>query len=604
MKHFSTLTLGIFAGFCSLFAAPAAADNAPKITIEQINDGTFSPHYIYGVHPLNDGESYSQLSADGRRIIRSSFKTGQETGVLFDLDKARGAVKLERIDGYIMSPDEKKILLRTKTTPVYRRTSLAVYYIYDVANDESKVPVYRMQMFEGMKPALEEYAEYPGTYDYKYPIAGADNSKVSVHSYDLLSRATRQLAVPVDSDGYVPRIVGTSDPERLAVVTLNRHQNRMDLYMVNPRSGMARLALRETDKRYLREQAYTALRFYPGHFALLSERTGYQHLYWYTLNGQLETTVTKGDFEVSQFYGYNERDGRFYYAAHKDSPLRTAVYATDKRRKTTCLTPESGTHEVTFSGAGRTQKTLIDNAQLRKKVEDVGVKQEFFTFALADGTQLNGWMVKPRDFDPKRKYPVVMYQYSGPGSQEVKDAWGTGFYGGGVWEAFLAQNGYISVIVDGRGTGARGADFEKCTYLRLGDLESQDQVAAATYLGRLPYVDASRIAIWGWSFGGFNTLMAMTQGTPLFRCGVAVAAPSNWKFYDTVYTERYLLLIHGTADDNVHYRNCAQMSEALVQAGKPFDMQVYTNRNHSIYGGATRTHLFKRIFHFLERNMK
>ena len=211
-----------------------------------------------------------------------------------------------------------------------------------VRYDESKVPVYRMQMFEGMKPALEEYAEYPGTYDYKYPIAGAENSKVSVHSYDLLSRATRQLAVPVDSDGYVPRIVGTSDPERLAVVTLNRHQNRMDLYMVNPRSGMARLALRETDKRYLREQAYTALRFYPGHFALLSERTGYQHLYWYTLNGQLETTVTKGDFEVSQFYGYNERDGRFLLCAHKESPLRTAVYATDKRGKTTCLTPESG----------------------------------------------------------------------------------------------------------------------------------------------------------------------------------------------------------------------------------------------------------------------
>ena len=740
MKSISTLTLSLLAGFCTLFAAPAAADNAPKITIEQINDGSFSPQYIYGVHPLNDGESYSQLSADGRRITRSSFKTGQETGVLFDLDKARGAVKLERIDGYIMSPDEKKILLRTKTTPVYRRTSLAVYYIYDVANgkyeplseggpqmsplfspdgnvvafardnnlfvvkllygnaetrvttdgkrnevlngipdwvneeefstarsfdftadskmlcwvryDETKVPVYRMQMFEGMKPELKQYAEYPGTYDYKYPIAGAENSKVSVHSYDLLSRATRELAVPLDSDGYVPRIVGTSDPERLAVVTLNRHQDRMDLYMVNPRSGVAKLALRETDKRYLREQAYTALRFYPGHFALLSERTGYQHLYWYTLNGQLETTVTRGDFEVSDFYGYNERDGRFYYAAHKESPLRTAVYATDKLGKTTCLTPESGTHDATFStnmryfmdvysrlgqppvttlrnAAGHTEKTLIDNRDLAERMEKIATKQEFFTFALADGTKLNGWMLKPRDFDSSRKYPVVMYQYSGPGSQEVKDAWSTGFYGGGVWEAFLAQNGYISVIVDGRGTGARGADFEKCTYLRLGELESQDQVAAAAYLGRLPYVDASRIAIWGWSFGGFNTLMAMTQGTPLFRCGVAVAAPSNWKFYDTVYTERYmrtpkenanyelvnpitraaqlhgdLLLIHGTADDNVHYRNCAQMSEALVQAGKPFDMQVYTNRNHSIYGGATRTHLFKRIFHFLERNMK
>ena len=281
------------------------------------------------------------------------------------------------------------------------------------------------------------------------------------------------------------------------------------------------------------------------------------------------------------------------------------------------------------NAAGHTQKTLIDNHDLSERMDQIATTQEFFTFALADGTQLNGWMVKPRDFDPKRKYPVVMYQYSGPGSQEVKDAWSTGFYGGGVWETFLAQHGYICVIVDGRGTGAQGADFEKCTYLRLGELESQDQVAAARYLGKLPYVDASRIAIWGWSFGGFNTLMSMTQGAPVFRCGVAVAAPSNWKFYDTVYTERYmrtpkenanyelvnpitradqlhgnLLLIHGTADDNVHYRNCAQMSEALVQADKPFEMQVYTNRNHSIYGGATRTHLFKRIFDFLERNLK
>ncbi len=490
MKYFPTLSLGLFAGLLSFFATPAAADEAPKITIEQINDGTFSPRYIYGVHPLNDGESYSQLSADGRRIIRSSFKTGQETGVLFDLSKARGAAKLERIDGYIMSPDEKKILLRTNTTPVYRRTTQAVYYIYDVANrkyeplseggpqmsplfspdgnvvafardnnlfvvkllygnaetrvttdgkrnevlngipdwvneeefstarsfdftadskmlcwvryDETKVPVYRMQMFEGMKPELKQYAEYPGTYDYKYPIAGAENSKVSVHSYDLLSRATRELAVPLDSDGYVPRIVGTSDPERLAVVTLNRHQDRMDLYMVNPRSGVAKLALRETDKRYLREQAYTALRFYPGHFALLSERTGYQHLYWYTLNGQLETTVTRGDFEVSDFYGYNERDGRFYYAAHKESPLRTAVYATDKLGKTTCLTPESGTHDATFStnmryfmdvysrlgqppvttlrnAAGHTEKTLIDNRNLAERMEQIGRSKECTT---------------------------------------------------------------------------------------------------------------------------------------------------------------------------------------------------------------------------------
>ena len=736
--------LSIAASFLCLFAAfpfcAKAQTEADKISLQQLTDGTFSPQHLYGVHPLNDGESYSRLSDDGRRIVRSSFKTGQEVGVLFDLDQARTTAKVSRIDGYIMSPDEKRILLQTETRAIYRRTFTAVYYLYDVTSrkmerlseggpqmsplfspdgnvvafardnnlfvvkllygnaemqvttdgrrneiingipdwvneeefttarsfafsadsrmlcwvryDETKVPVYRMQMFKGLKPEHAENDAYPGTYDYKYPIAGETNSSVSLHSYDLQSRATRRLDVPLDADGYIPRIATTSDPNRLAVVTLNRHQDRMDLYMVNPRSGVARLALRETNDKYLRETAYTDLRFYDGHFALLSERSGYQHLYWYTLDGTLKGTITHGDYEVSDFYGYDAKSGRFFFAAHKDSPLQTAVYSSDLKGHLRRLTPESGTHAATFShdfryfldvhstlgtppvttlrdNAGRTLVTLIDNAPLRERMERVGARQELFTFTTADGTTLNGWMVKPRNFNPSKRYPVLMYQYSGPGSQEVKDAWSTGFYGGGVWESFLAQEGYISVIIDGRGTGARGAAFEKSTYLRLGDLESRDQVEAALYLGTLPYVDKTRIAIWGWSFGGFNTMMAMTDGRPVFRCGVAVAAPSNWKYYDTVYTERYmrtpkenanydqvcpiaraerlsgdLLLIHGTADDNVHFRNAAEMSEALVQAGKQFDMQVYTNRNHSIYGGRTREHLFTRIFHYLESKLK
>lgn len=728
---------------CFFAAAPFCAKanvDGEKITLQQLTDGTFSPQYLYGVHPLNDGESYSRLSDDGRRIVRSSFKTGKEIETLFNLDKARSEVKLNRIEGYIMSPDEKKILLQTETKAIYRRTFTAVYYLYDVANrkieplsdggaqmsplfspdgnvvafardnnlfvvkllygnaemqvttdgrrneiingipdwvneeefttarsfafsadgkvlcwvryDETKVPVYRMQMFKGEKPEHLENDAYPGTYDYKYPIAGETNSTVTLHSYDLQSRATRRLEVPLDADGYIPRIATTSDPDRLAVVTLNRHQDRMDLYMVNPRSGVARLALRETNAKYLRETAYTALRFYDGHFAILSERSGYQHLYWYTLDGSLKATITQGNYEVADFYGCDLKNGRFFFAAHKDSPLQTAVYAADLKGNLQRLTPENGTHAATFSHnfryfldvhstlgtppvttlrdqTGRILTTLIDNASLKKKMERVGARQELFQFTTADGTTLNGWMMKPRNFDPSKRYPVLMYQYSGPGSQEVKDAWSTGFYGGGIWESFLAQEGYICVIVDGRGTGARGAEFEKSTYLRLGDLESRDQVEAARYLGTLPYVDKTRIGIWGWSFGGFNTMMAMTDGRPLFRCGVAVAAPSNWKYYDTVYTERYmrtpkenpnydqvcpiaraeklsgdLLIIHGTADDNVHFRNAAEMSEALVQAGKQFDMQVYTNRNHSIYGGRTRQHLFTRIFHYLESKLK
>lgn len=742
---FYTLLLGL--GFSQAIPTAAAhsAETRPEdntgIKLKDVADGVYTPGYIYGVHPLNDGDSYSQLSDDGKRIVRSSFKTGKEVGVIFDVEKARGTTKLSRIDGYIMSPDEQKILLRTQTKAVYRRTSTAVYYIYDVANgkftplsdggpqmsprfspdgnvvafvrdnnlfvvkllygnaetqvtkdgkrneiingipdwvneeefstnasfdftadsqmlcwvryDESKVPVYRMQMFEGQSPRHSEYAEYPGTYDYKYPIAGAQNSTVSVHSYDLKSRATRQLAVPLPEESYIPRIVATSDADKLAVVTLNRHQSQMDLYMVNPRSGVAKLALRETNERYLRETAYTQLKFYPGHFAMLSEKSGYQHLYWYTLGGELVGQITKGDYEVGDFYGYDAKNEKFYFAAHKDSPLQTAIYSANLKGQMQRLTVEKGTSAATFSSNfryflnvhsalakvpvttlrddrnGAVLTTLLKNDLLQKRFDEIGTSQEFFQFKLADGTVLNGWMLKPRNFDAKKKYPVVMYQYSGPGSQEVKDAWSTGFYPGGQWESVLAEEGFISVIVDGRGTGARGAQFEKCTYLRLGELESQDQVATAEYLATLPYVDASRIALWGWSFGGFNTLMAMTDGRPVFRCGVAVAAPANWKYYDTVYTERYmrtpkenanydavnpiarvnklhgdLLLIHGTADDNVHFRNCAEMSEALVQANKPFDMQVYTNRNHSIYGGNTRYHLFSRILNYLKAHLK
>lgn len=742
MHKYITTTLSFLLGLGTylLPTTQAQAAQSAPLTIESVTNGSFSPRHIYGVNPLADGESYSQLSADGRRIVRSSFKTGKELGTLFDLDKARGTVKLDRIDGYIMSPDEKKILLQTQTTPVYRRTRTAVYYIYDVANgkyeplseggpqmsplfspdgtvvafardnnlfvvkllygnaemqvtkdgarnaiingipdwvneeefstarsfdfsadsqmlcwvryDESRVPVYRMQMFKGLHPELKANDKYPTTYDYKYPIAGEENSRVTLHSYDLKSRVVRQLNVPLDADGYIPRIVGTSDADKLAVVTLSRHQSRMDLYMVNPRSGVAKLALRETNEKYLRETAYTELRFYDGHFALLSERSGYQHLYWYSLNGQLQATITKGDWEVSQFYGYDAKSQRFFFAAHKDSPLQTAIYSATKNGKLTRLTPESGTHAATFSTSlryflnvhsqlgvppttslrsseGKTLTTLIDNAALQKKYAKIAAQQELFTFTTSEGVQLHGLMVKPRNFDVSKRYPVIMYQYSGPSSQEVKDAWDTGFYDGATWESLLAEEGYISVIVDGRGTGARGAQFEKCTYLTLGDLESRDQVEAALHLGTLPYVDKERIAIWGWSFGGFNTMMAMTDGRPVFRCGVAVAAPSNWKYYDTVYTERYmrtpqenanydavcpiarasklhgdLLLIHGTADDNVHYRNCTEMAEALVQANKQFDMQIYTNRNHGIYGGQTRAHLFRRMLNFFNQKMK
>ena len=280
---------------------------------------------------------------------------------------------------------------------------------------------------------------------------------------------------------------------------------------------------------------------------------------------------------------------------------------------------------------GKEIVTLLDNKELKEETKSLNLPQkEFFTFKTSNGTELNGWIMKPVDFNPSKKYPVIMHQYSGPGSQQVLDKWGIGSFGdGGMFEAYMCDKGYIMVCVDGRGTGGRGAEFEKCTYLYLGVKESEDQVETAKYLSSLPYVDGKRIGIWGWSFGGYNTLMSMSDGSGAFKAGVAIAAPSCWKYYDTVYTERFmrtpkengegyeagsaisraanlkgnLLLIHGTADDNVHYQNCAEYAEALVQAGKQFDMQIYTNRNHSIFGGNTRHHLMTRVSEFFIRNL-
>ena len=741
MKRFLLIIASLFVGSIFLGCSKAVAQNAQQLTLEDITGGKYNPQYAHGANPTKDGESYTQLSDDSKRIIRRSFKTGKEIEVLFDADQARGDAKLKAIAGYILSPDARRILLRTQTKPISRRSYTAEYYIYDVQNkkyeplsdggpqqmplfspdgnviafvrdnnlflvkllfgnaesqvtkdgkfnevinglpdwvneeefttarsfdfssdsqmlawvryDESKVPVYSIQEFKGAYPTRQEYDEYPGAYNYKYPVAGAKISDVTVMTFDIKNRVTRTLKLPLDSDGYVPRIHFTSDPAKLAVVTLNRHQNRMDIYMANPRSTECKLAVREENAKYVPETAYGSLKFYGDHFGYISDRSGYKHIYWYNLNGKLERQVTRGNYDVSAFYGYDAQNGRFYFASHHESPLRTAVYSLYKSGKERKLSTEVGTNNAPFSTSmkyflniyssatqppvttlrdaanGKVISTMVDNKALKDNVTPLLGQKEFFTFKTSEGAELNGWMIKPSNFDASKKYTVIMYQYSGPGSQEVTDSWNMGFYPGGQWESYMANQGFVFVCVDGRGTGSRGADFEKCTYLNLGVKESKDQVEAALYLGSLPYVDKDRIAIWGWSFSGFNTLMSMSEGRKVFRAGVAVAAPSNWKYYDTVYTERYmrtpkenptgnavnpieraanlsgdLLLIHGTADDNVHFRNFTEVSEAYVQQVKMFRQQIYTNRNHSIFGGNTRLHLFKTISDYFVEKLK
>uniref|UniRef100_UPI00307A4FE5 S9 family peptidase n=1 Tax=Phocaeicola coprophilus TaxID=387090 RepID=UPI00307A4FE5 len=733
MKRFFTLLL------LAIFVTGIQAQQ--KVTLRDIAQGTYWAQGISGLKPMLDGEHYTQISSDHKRIVKYSFKTGEEVGTLFDVTTARDC-DLKSFDDYILSPDEKLILIQTETKPIYRHSFTAVYYIYNVKNnkmeplsnngpqqvplfspdgnqiafvrnnniylvkllfgnsesqvtkdgeynhvlngipdwvyeeefsfnrafdfsadskmiayvrfDESAVPMFSFPWYKGLAPEKTSYATYPGAYEYKYPKAGEVNSKVSVHTYDIKSHVTRKMDLQIDSDGYIPRIKFTSDPEKLAIMTLNRHQNRLDLYMANPRSGLCKVAIRDEAEQYIKESAYSNIKFYPEHIVMMSEKDGYNHLYLYTIAGNLVKQITKGQFEVTSFLGWDQKANVFYYASNEGSPLRTAIYKIDGKGKKTKLSTRTGSNSAIFStnqkyyintfsnistptlitlndNRGKELTTLLDNSKLKAQTAQLNMPQkEFFTFRTSSGVELNGWMMKPANFNANKKYPVILHQYSGPGSQQVIDRWGIGSFGdGGLFEAYMCDKGYIMVCVDGRGTGGRGAAFEKCTYLQLGVKEAEDQVETARYLGTLPYIDGKRIGIWGWSFGGYNTLMSMSDGSGAFKAGVAIAAPSDWRFYDTVYTERFmrtpkenaegydagsaikrapqlkgsLLLIHGTADDNVHYQNCAEYSEALVQAGIQFDMQVYTNRNHGIFGGKTREHLMNRVANFFIQNL-
>ena len=725
--------------FSPLMSVTGMAENGP-LSLKSITGGEFYAHGIYGVNPLADGESYSQL-VDGKRIVVSSFKTGEQTGVLFDADNTKGKVKVSRIDGYIMSPNQKNILLRTQTQSIYRHSTTAVYYIYNVQNrtlaplsdggpqecplwspdgnmvgfvregnlflvkllfdnaevqitkdgkfnsiingkadwvyeeefvtnrsfdfnadatmlawiryDESQVPLFSFPMYKGMLPEMKENAEYPGAYEYKYPIAGQPNSKVSVHTFDIKSRATREVKVPLEAEGYIPRIAFSSAPDKLLILTQNRHQDNLQVWVANPRSTECRCIVTDEVKPYVADKTYTLFKTIKDGFILMSERSGFAHLYQYNLLGTLKREIGKGQDIITDFYGYDEKTGTYYYQAQDGGPLRTGVYKCDAKGKVTSISTEPGQNSAIFSGnfkqlmlthhsaatpptytlrndKGKVQKTLQDNAALKQKIDGMNLaKIEFFQFQTQDGVDLNGIMVKPADFDANKKYPVILFQYSGPGSQQVLDSWYAGNCSAALLERYMAQEGFVSVIVDGRGTGGRGAEFEKQTYLKLGQLESHDQVETAIYLSKLPWVDAKHIGIWGWSFGGFNTLMSMSEGRPVFYAGVAVAPPTSWRYYDTVYTERFmrtpkenqegydcspitraknlsgsLLIIHGLADDNVHFRNVAEYTEALVHADKDFRQLTYTNRNHSIYGGNTRNHLFRQLINHFKQSMK
>lgn len=736
-----------------LFLTVALSNSvAQQLVLKDIVNGAFRGEGMTAITPLAGSDQYAAISADGKQIISYSFKTGKQSSVLFDAAKARGA-KIERVDGFVMSPDSKHMLVQTQTKSIYRRSFTAVYYIYNLANnkleplsdggpqqtpvwspdgtqvafvrdnnihlvkllfnnsesqvtkdgkaneiingipdwvneeefsfnsamtfsadsrqivwvryDEKDVKEYSLQQFRGAYPSIDSLATYPGFYSYKYPKAGQQNSKVSVLSYDIKSHQTRKLELPLDADGYVPRIMPTSDPTKVAVFTLNRHQDILRVYMANPLSTVCQLAIEDKVDKYINENVFAQVKITDKHIVLTSERDGYNHIYLYTLTGQLQRTVSdivipgvvaEGKHTVvTDVYGYDELTGDLYFAALPNGPLNQKVFVSRKNGKVECLTEKDGWNTAVFSGdfknyintwndlntptkitlrnvQGKVTATLVDNKELTEKYSIYAKgKKELFSFTTGENVELYGWIVKPENFNQQKKYPVVLFQYGGPGSQQVKNTWNIGMNGqGAILEQYMAQQGYIVVCVDNRGTGGRGAQFEKCTYLRLGEKEAKDQVETALWLGRQSFVDASRIGIWGWSYGGWNTLMSMSEGRGVFAAGIAIAPPTSWRFYDTVYTERYmrtpaenkqgydevnpmarasqlhgaLLLCHGLCDDNVHYQNTAEYVETLVQADKDFRQLVYTNRNHSIYGGNTRNHLFRQCMNFFGEHLK
>ena len=520
--------------------------------------------------------------------------------------------------------------------------------------DERKVKEYSLQLFMGSHPTMKANEVYPGTYTYKYPKAGEDNSIVSVWSYEIQTHKTNRLQVPLEGDGYIPRIKSTNDANRIIVFTMNRHQDVLNLYAVNPRTTLSQLLIKEQGDKYVKEEAMEGIAIGLNSILLPSDRDGYMHLYLYNMNGSLIRKIGDGNYDITSIYGYDETTGDVYYQAAGINPHDRQIFVSHKNGKTERLTDTNGWNKAIFSGdykyflntwsnyntpyvftirdsKGKVLSTPVDNKELKEKVKTYGFNgRETFSFTTSEGVKLDGWMVKPKDFDTNKKYPVILFQYSGPGSQQVIDAWNAGSMGnGGAFDYYLAQQGFIVVCVDGRGTGGRGATFEKCTYLRIGELESRDQIETALWLGKQSYIDKERIGIWGWSFGGFNTLMSMSEGRPVFKAGVAVAPPTNWRYYDTIYTERYmrtpkengsgyatnpiqranalhgaLLICHGMADDNVQPQNTMEYTEALIQADKDFKENIYTNRNHGIYGGNTRTHLLRQISNWFIEHLK
>ncbi|MEH6659456.1 S9 family peptidase [Leeuwenhoekiella marinoflava] len=712
-----------------LLVAGVVTAQQKNITLEEIYDGTFRMQYLDRLHSMNNGKEYAVLNTDKNSGVKTldvySYKTGQKVNTLINSSEIDG---LDYFIGYTLSKDESKVLLSTKLRSIYRRSSLGVYYVYDLKSrkltqvaeeaiqeptfspDASKVAygldnniyikdiktgkttqvttdgaknkiingitdwVYEEEFAfvrafdwnaDGDKIAYIRFDEtdvpefsmdifgnelYPSKETFKYPKAGETNAKVSLHLYDVASSETKNVNLSGFQNYYIPRLEWTPDADVLAVQTTNRKQNDLNLLFVDATSAKAKLILSDTDDAYV--DVTDNLTFLDDNdFIWTSEKDGWNHIYLYDKNGKLINQVTKGPWEVTSYYGYDTNSKRVFYQSSENGSINRGVYSIKVNGKSKeALAVKEGTNSANFSTDftyfinsfsdaetpyvftlndakdGDVIRKVKDNQALKDQFEDYVISEkEFFTLPV-NGEELNAYMIKPKDFDPTKKYPVFMTQYSGPGSQSVANSWSGG---NGYWFQMLAQEGYIIVCVDPRGTGLKGRDFKKMTQKELGKYEVEDQIAAAQALGERDYVDADRIGIWGWSYGGFMASNCIFQGADTFKMAIAVAPVTSWRFYDSIYTERYMttpqenasgydtnsplshvgelkgkfLVVHGSADDNVHVQNTMRLIEALVQANKQFDWAIYPDKNHGIYGGNTRLHLYTKMTNFIKENL-
>lgn len=612
---------------------------------------TIENYYVYDIKtklftPVSKEakQRYATFSPDGTKVayIRSNnifikdLSSGKETQVTTDglnnhiINGAPDWVYEEEFAfsiAYFWSPDSKKL----------------TYYKFD----ESKVKEFSFTEFKNQL--------YPTQYRYKYPKAGEDNSIVSIHVYDLLTAADKKMDIGTEKDQYIPRIKWTKDANTLSIVRLNRHQSKLELLLNDANNGTSKIIYTENSNTYVdiheSEGDYVYFTSDKKHFIIMSEKDGFNHLYLYDMNGKLVNQITQGEWDVVGLKGIDEKNNTLYYIASENTPTEKDIYSIGldgtKKEK---ISTEKGTHSPQFStgmkyyinsfsnantpaiiaiynSQGKQIRVLENNSALNNTLQEYATsKKELLMFKTTEGIELNAWMIKPQNFDSLKKYPVFLVFYGGPGKNMVNNAFDERDY---FWHQLLTEKGYIVMCVDNRGTKYRGAEFKKCTYKQLGKLEVADQIDAAKYLGTLSYVDKSRIGTFGWSYGGYLSSLCITKGADFFKLAIAVAPVTNWRYYDNIYTERFMqlpqenangyddnspinyvdklkgkyLLIHGSGDDNVHYQNTMEMVNALVAANKQFDLFIYPDRNHGIYGGNTRLHLYTKMTDFIINNL-